>query len=261
MGVNKAYVDLAERLARASGDIICRYFRSLPQIGQKLDSTPVTIADKEAEIAMRKIIQAECPDHGIIGEEGGKIIENARFVWVLDPIDGTKNYVSGSYQFGTLISLLENGEFVLGIIDQPVLRERWLGVRGQPTTFNGEPVQVRSCTSLSEAWMYSTSPNMFEMDNGERFERLTKKVRHSLFGTDCIGYGLLASGFTDIVCEAQLKHWDYAAHVPIIEGAGGIITDWNGKSLTLGSSGTVLASGDRRIHDSALTVLSDSDLR
>ena len=109
--------------------------------------------------------------------------------------------------------------------------------------------------------MYSTSPNMFEMDNGERFERLTKKVRHSLFGTDCIGYGLLASGFTDIVCEAQLKHWDYAAHVPIIEGAGGIITDWNGKSLTLGSSGTVLASGDRRIHDSALTVLSDSDLR
>jgi len=260
MDVNNAYVDLAERLAKVSGDIICRHFRSLSQIGHKSDSTPVTIADKEAEIEMRNIIRAQCPDHGIIGEEGGSLLEKAKFVWVLDPIDGTKNYISGSYQFGTLISLLQNGDYVLGIIDQPVLRERWFGVRGKPTTFNGAPVRVRSCKSLEEAWMYTTSPNMFDFGNHQRFERLAKKVKHSLFGTDCIGYGLIASGFTDIVCEAQMKPWDYAAHVPIIEGAGGIISDWKGNSLTLNSGGTVLACGDKRVHEAALTVLSELNL-
>ena len=260
MDVNNAYIDLAERLAEVSGNIICRYFRALPKIGEKPDFTPVTIADKEAELAMREIIQAECPDHGIVGEEGGNLLEQAKFVWVLDPIDGTKNYASGSYQFGTLISLLENGNYVLGIIDQPVLRERWLGVRGKPTTFNGAPVRARSCKSLEDAWMYSTSPSMFDLGNHQRFERLTKKVKHSLFGTDCIGYGLIASGFTDIVCEARMQPWDYAAHIPIFEGAGGFISDWNGNPLTISSGGTVLACGDKRIHEAALKVLSDSTL-
>ena len=259
MDVNGTYVDLAERLAEVSGVIICRYFRSLPKIDEKADATPVTVADREAEMAMRKIIHAECPDHGIVGEEGGSITKKTRFVWVLDPIDGTKNYASGSYHFGTLISLLENDSYVLGIIDQPVLKERWLGVKGAPTTFNGKAVQTRSCDALANAWMYSTSPKMFELDNHEKFERLTKQVKNSLFGTDCIGYGLLASGLTDIVCEAQMKPWDYAAHVPIIEGAGGVISDWEGNALTLSSEGTVLACGDKRIHNAALRVLSQID--
>ena len=256
MHVSETYVDLAERLAEASGKIVRRHFRSLSGVGEKQDLTPVTIADKEAEFAMRKMIQVEYPDHGIIGEEGGNTLQNNEFVWVLDPIDGTKNYASGSYQFGTLISLLEEGTCILGIIDQPVLKERWLGVRGRPTTFNADPVQARTCDELTDAWMYSSNPGMFELDNQKRFASLASRVKYSLFGTDCIGYGLVASGFTDIICEAQMKPWDYAAHIPIIEGAGGVISDWKGNPLTLYSGGTVLACGDARIHKAALEVLS-----
>ena len=130
------FVNFANLLADEASKIINSYFRKKINIDNKEDESPVTIADKEAEIEMRNIIRAQCPDHGIIGEEGGSLLEKAKFVWVLDPIDGTKNYISGSYQFGTLISLLQNGDYVLGIIDQPVLRERWFGVRGKPTTFN-----------------------------------------------------------------------------------------------------------------------------
>ena len=256
MVVPNAYVDLAGRLAEASGIVVRRYFRSLPDVEEKSDTTPVTIADRQAEVAMRELIQAKFPDHGIFGEEGDSILARSEFVWVLDPIDGTKNYVSGSYQFGTLISLLKDGVCVLGIIDQPVLKERWLGVKGQPTTFNGKPVQTRICDTLIKAWMFSTTPAMFKSERRDAFERLAGRVKYSLFGTDCIGYGLLASGHTDIVCEAQLKPWDFAAHVPIIEGAGGVISDWTGYSLNLSSGDTVLACGDKRMHDAALEILS-----
>ena len=258
MTVPAAYVDLAGRLAEASGSITRHYFRSLPEVGEKSDTTPVTVADWEAEVAMRKMILANYPEHGIVGEEGGAVRENAEFVWVLDPIDGTKNYASGSYQFGTLVSLLQDSNYVLGIIDQPILRERWLGVRGQPTTFNGKPIKSRKCDSLKNAWMYSTTPAMFKFEKLKLFEGLADQVQHSLFGTDCIGYGLLASGYIDIVCEAQMNLWDYAAHVPIVEGAGGVISDWGGNPLTLKSGGTVLASGDKRVHDAALKALAGS---
>ena len=257
MDVNETYVALAVRLAEASGKIVARNFRSLSGVEEKHDSTPVTIADKEAEIVMREMIQVEYPDHGIVGEEGGNTLQNNEFVWVLDPIDGTKNYASGSYQFGTLISLLKGETCILGIIDQPVLKERWLGVRGKPTTFNGSSVQTRTCHGLTHAWMYSSNPEMFQLDNQKRFSRLASRVKYSLFGTDCIGYGLVASGFTDIICEAQMKPWDYTAHVPIIEGAGGVIRDWKGNPLTLDSGGTVLACGDAQIHEAALEVLSE----
>ncbi|MEE2746401.1 MAG: inositol monophosphatase family protein [Pseudomonadota bacterium] len=255
MVVPKSYIELAGRLADTSAKIIEHYFRSLADIDEKSDETPITLADRESEVAMRELIHSQFPDHGIIGEEGKAVFENAEFVWVLDPIDGTKNYACGSYNFGTLISLIHNRQFLLGIINQPILRERWLGIRGEPTLFNGRLAQTRKCSTLGDAWMFATSPSMFQRGDEARFEELANCVKHSLFGTDCIGYALLASGFTDIVCEATLHPWDYAALIPVIEGAGGVITDWSGQPLNMDSDGKVLACGDKNLHAAALNKL------
>lgn len=255
MNVPEPFVTLAERLAETARPIIRGYFRSGAAVSFKADQSPVTAADKEAEAAMRAVIEAACPDHGILGEEGDGVRTGADYVWVLDPIDGTKNFASGSYQFGTLIALVHQGTPVLGIIDQPVLEERWLGITGGPTRFNGKDVHTRTCDDLADAWMYSTSPAMFTGPDEPAFGRLAGAVKHALFGTDCYGYGLLASGHTDIICEAQMNPWDYAALVPVIEGAGGVITDWQGGALTLDSDGRVLAAGDKRAHRMAMNAL------
>ncbi len=258
MSAAAAFTELAGRLADASGDVIRRYFRNQPNVDDKADSSPVTAADKEAEAVMRAVLGTGFPDHGIVGEEGDSVREDAEYLWVLDPIDGTKNFASGSYQFGTLISLLKDGAPILGVIDQPVLRERWLGVTGEATTFNGEPMKTRACGALEEAWMYSTNPGMFRGAHETAFNSLAAQVKHSLFGTDCIGYGLLASGHTDIICEADMNPWDYMALIPVIEGAGGVVTDWKGETLTLDSGGTVLACGDKRLHALAIKALADA---
>ncbi len=249
------YVALAERLAETARPIIRGYFRADAQLTFKADQSPVTAADKEAEAAMRAVIEAEQPDHGILGEEEVGVREDAEYLWVLDPIDGTKNFASGSYQFGTLIALVHRGTPVIGVIDQPMLDERWIGIAGDATRFNGAPASTRECAALSDAWMYSTTPDMFVGVNEARFKNLSGNVKHALFGTDCYGYGLLAGGYTDIVCEAQMNLWDYMAHIPIIEGAGGKITDWSGAPLTLESDGTVLAAGDADIHAAAVQAL------
>ena len=250
-----AYSELAGRLADASGEVIRRYFRNLPDVSDKADASPVTIADQQAEAVMRALLKAESPDHGILGEEGESVRQDADHLWVLDPIDGTKNFASGSYQFGTLISLLMDGAPVLGIIDQPVLGERWFGVAGETTTFNGQPIQTRACPALADAWMYSTNPAMFQGVAEHAFKSLAGGVKHALFGTDCIGFGLLAAGHTDLICEADMRPWDYMALIPIVEGAGGVISDWHGDPLTLTSDGTVLAAGDPRVHAFAIDAL------
>lgn len=255
MTVPDSYLALAGRLADISGPIIARYFRSGITIADKQDASPVTAADREAEAAIRAVLEAECPDHGILGEEHGAQNIDAEYVWVLDPIDGTKSFVTGKPLFGTLIALCQNGTPILGVIDQPILKERWIGAMGHPTTFNGTVIQTRSCTDISEAWLYATSPAMFEGANESRFNRLADKVKFPLFGGDCYAYGLLASGFTDLVCEATMQPYDYAALVPIVEGAGGKMSDWSGAALTLTSDGTVLASGDTTLHQTALDIL------
>ena len=246
---------LAERLADTARPIIRGYFRADAQLTFKADQSPVTAADTEAEAAMRAVIETAQPDHGILGEEQAGVREDADYLWVLDPIDGTKNFASGSYQFGTLIALVHQGRPVIGVIDQPILDERWIGITGEATQFNGESASTRGCATLRDAWMYSTTPAMFDGANEARFKNLSGSVKHALFGTDCYGYGLLASGHTDIICEAQMNPWDYMAHIPIIEGAGGIISDWSGAPLTLKSDGTVLAAGDADIHAAAVQAL------
>jgi inositol-phosphate phosphatase/L-galactose 1-phosphate phosphatase/histidinol-phosphatase len=250
-----AFVILAERLAEAVRPIVMGYFRSGVTIDDKADTTPVTVADREAETAMRRLIADACPDHGILGEEYGADRVDATCVWVLDPIDGTKSFVTGKPLFGTLIALLREGTPIVGVIDMPALGERWIGVDGRPTTFNGRPARVRPCPDLDRAWLYASSPHMFPGADAEAFERLRLKCRAAIYGADCYAYGLLASGTVDLVCEATTKPHDYCALVPVVAGAGGMISDWRGRPLGLESDGRVLAAGDEGAHATAREVL------
>jgi inositol-phosphate phosphatase / L-galactose 1-phosphate phosphatase / histidinol-phosphatase len=215
----------------------------------------VTAADRAAEAAMRRLIRAHFPQHGIIGEEYGGEREDAEFVWVLDPIDGTKSFISGVPLFGTLIALTQRGKPILGVIDQPIQRERWLGGVGRPTTFNGAPVHCRECPALAAATVFATSPDMFRDGDAAAFARLAEAAKLVRFGADCYAYGLVALGFVDLVVEAGLKPYDFSAMAPIIGGAGGIATDWRGTALSLVSDGRVLVAGDRRVHETAVGLL------
>ena len=250
-----SFVELAGRLADAARGVVMKHFRSPLTVDTKPDRSPVTIADKEAEAAMRALIEDAFPDHGIIGEEMDDRREDAEFVWVLDPIDGTQSFVTGKPLFGTLIALLERGKPVLGVMDMPALSERWTGARGRPTTFNGQSATVRACKELDQAWLYATSPHMFGDADFPAFERLRKQARRAIYGAECMAYGMLANGWVDIVCEGTMKLYDYAPMVPIVEGAGGVITDWQGRALGLDGNGTVLAAGDPDLHAASLDVL------
>jgi inositol-phosphate phosphatase / L-galactose 1-phosphate phosphatase / histidinol-phosphatase len=254
--VPPAFLALAHALADAAAAIVLRYFRMPVAVDDKPDLTPVTIADREAEAAMRRLLEASVPAHGVIGEEHGAVRADAEYVWVLDPIDGTKNYISGIPIFGTLIGLAHGGRPVLGIIDQPVLRERWEGCLGRRSRLNGNEIATRACAELARATLYATSPDMFQGPDRPRFDRLRAKAKLTRYGADCYAYAQLASGFIDLVVESDLKPYDFTALVPVIEGAGGAIVDWAGKALHLGSDGRVLACGDPRLVPPALAALS-----
>lgn len=237
---------LAHRLADAAGEAIRPLFRGRWSEERKDDRSYVTEADRAAEAAMRVILEAERPGDGIHGEEYGLIREGAARQWVLDPIDGTTSFIAGRPIFGTLIALVQDGWPVIGIIDQPILKERWAGRLGEATTFNGRYVRTRACPDLAEAVLGTTSPNAFSNDEADAFMGLAKGVaeRKIVWGGDCYSYGLLAGGHMDIVCEANLKLHDFAALVPVVEGAGGTMSDWQGHPLDAGSEGRVLALGD-----------------
>ncbi|MGE0714179.1 MAG: histidinol-phosphatase [Alphaproteobacteria bacterium] len=243
---------LAQRLADAAGAVIRPHFRTPVAVDDKADSSPVTIADRDSEAAMRRLIEDAFPDHGILGEEHGSKATDAEFVWVLDPIDGTKAFISGVPVFGTLIALLRDGRPILGVIDQPISRERWVGISGVGTTLNGRPVHTRACPTLDRATLFATAPDMFKGADVDAFERLRRSVKLMRWGTDCYATAMVASGFADLVVEASLQPYDYCALVPVIEGAGGIATDWQGRPLTLGSDGRSAIAGDARAHAAAL---------
>ncbi len=247
---------IAQRLADAAGNAIRPLFRGDWSQERKADASPVTEADRAAEAAMRAIIEAECPDDGIIGEEYGTRNEGAGRQWVLDPIDGTISFMAGRPIFGTLIALLQDGWPVLGVIDQPIAAERWVGRIGEGTTFNGLPVRTRACKELSEATIASSGPQYFTDDQGGAFMSLAAQTSQIVvWGGDCYNYGLLASGHLDVVCEAGLKLYDYAALVPIVEGAGGMMSDWQGNPLDANSDGTVLALGEPARLEEALEAM------
>ena len=241
-----AEIALAHRLADAAREAILPHFRAGMTSERKADATPVTLADRAAEAAMRAIIKAEFPDDALHGEEYGAETGSSGRTWVLDPIDGTAGFLAGRPLFGTLIALVVEGWPVLGVIDQAVLKERWLGVTGRPTTLNGQPVRTRACASLADATLATTGPHYFDDHEGEHFMALAARTDHRrmVMGGDCYNYAMLATGQLDIVCEANLKLHDYAALVPVVEGAGGTMCDWNGDPLHAASDGHVLALGD-----------------
>jgi len=241
-----AEIALAHRLADAARAEILPHFREQPDTEAKDDATPVSVADRAAEEAMRRILKAEVPQDGVVGEEFGNEGGKSSRQWVLDPIDGTTAFLAGRPIFATLIALLVDGFPVLGMIDQPVNKERWLGVMGEGTTFNGKSVATRRCRELSAATIATTGPQYFSQDEGDVFMALASQTDHKrmVMGGDCYNYACLASGHIDIVCEAGLKLYDYAALVPVVEGAGGMMSDWNGEPLHAGSDGRVLALGD-----------------
>jgi inositol-phosphate phosphatase/L-galactose 1-phosphate phosphatase/histidinol-phosphatase len=249
------FVSFAHELAEASGKVIARYFRQPIDIITKEDLSPVTIADRETESAMRALIKARFPGHGIVGEEHGTEKRDAEFVWVLDPIDGTKSFISGRPLFGTLIALCQNGRPVLGVIDHPAIGERWIGAHGHPTLFQGKPVKVRPCPDLAKASLFASSPEMFDPEDQPRYQRLRHACKMSVYGSDCYHYGIVASGFGDVAIEANMGIYDYLSTVPVVEGAGGIVTDWQGNALTMASDDKVLACGDRRAHEKVLKLI------
>ena len=252
-------IAFAGRLADAAGKIALQYFRTSVAVDDKEDESPVTIADRGAEQAMREMIARERPQDGIIGEEFGKERAGASRVWVLDPIDGTKSFISGRPMFGTLVALAIDGVPELGVIDCSAVAERWVGVKGRRTTHRvrdgaARDVRVRACPELKLATLYCSSPLMFK-EHFPAFERVREKVKLPMYGGDCYAYGLVASGFADLDIEAGLQVYDYAAVAPVVEGAGGIMTDWRGKALDLSGDGRVIAAGDRKAHAAALELL------
>ncbi|MEP0189198.1 MAG: inositol monophosphatase family protein [Erythrobacter sp.] len=246
--MTKEDLQLARRLADAAGEAIVPLFRGDWEAEVKADHSAVTQADRAAEAAMRAIIEEVRPDDGIIGEEYGTRNEGAGRQWVLDPIDGTQSFVAGRAIFGTLIALCQDGWPVLGVIDQPIQKERWVGQIGEGTTLNGKPVKARNCPAIEGMSIATTSPHCFDAAQSDAYLNLITnaypKRPWPVYGGDCYNYALLASGHIDCVVEAGLKLYDYAALVPVVEGAGGMMADWQGNPLDAHSDGTVIALGD-----------------
>ncbi|GBR70796.1 inositol monophosphatase family protein [Gluconobacter kanchanaburiensis] len=241
-------MDAATACADIARRTILPHFRTTLHADAKSDDSPVTIADRQAEQAMRSVLQNALPGHDILGEEDGLSGGGSEWLWVLDPIDGTRAFLTGRPTFGTLVALFHNGHPVLGLIDQPVTGERWIGVAGQPTCFLSDRlpgvIGTRSCPAAAEAELSCTAPEIMTPDHAPRFANLQKHTRRTSWGGDCYAYGLLALGQIDVIAECTMKPWDWGALVPVVEGAGGRITDWQGQPLNLQSDGTVLACGD-----------------
>ena len=247
------YLPFMRELARASGDFITPIFANpaLP-VDFKGDDSPVTAADRGAEELMRRLIAQRHPTHGVIGEEFGPDRPDAEWVWVLDPIDGTKSFITGVPLFGTLLALLHRGQPVLGCIHQPILGQLMIG-DGYTTTLNDRPVRVRDTPSLAQATLLtSDSLNLARYQNGPACDALVRSVRLYRTWGDCYGYLLLAAGFADICLDPIMNPWDIAALIPVISGAGGIITDWRGGAPYPAES-TIAASP--RLHAAVLAAL------
>jgi len=253
--------DMNEFLATAnealaeSGATIKRYFRQQVRVESKADATPVTIVDQTAEAQIRKVINRRHPDHGIFGEEHGIDRSESHYEWVIDPIDGTKSFISGMPIFGTLLGLTYQSSAKIGVIDMPILNERWVGAEGQVTTHNGSACKVSAVQTLEQATLYCTEPEMFDPIQLQRFELLSEQVKLRRFGGDCYCYGLLASGQIDLVVEGRLHFYDIMALIPVIEGAGGVISGWDGQSLQKDGDGLVIAAATPRIHEATLEIL------
>ncbi|HET9714545.1 MAG TPA: histidinol-phosphatase [Pseudolabrys sp.] len=255
------FASFVDQLATASGDTILPFFRTALAIENKAIGgfDPVTAADRAAEQTMRALIRKHFPDHGILGEEYGSERTDAEYVWVLDPIDGTKSFISGMLAWGTLIGLMRFGEPVFGAVHQPFTRERFSG-DGGAATYRGPAgdrnLRVRQCTSIEEALLFTTSPLLMNASDRSAFAKLEERVKLSRYGGDCYAYCMLASGLIDLIIETEIKPYDIVAIMPIIAGAGGIVTTWENGPAQAG--GRIIVAGDRAVHAAALDILNAS---
>ncbi len=255
-----------EELADVSGEAIMPFFRTTLAADDKAHGgafDPVTEADRAAELAMRRLIERTFPNHGVIGEEFGNKHDDAEYVWVLDPIDGTKSFISGFPTWGTLIGLQHRGQPCYGLMHQPFTRERFHG-DGEAAYWRGparngkagverRKLSVRPCATLAQATLMTTSPLLIEPELRERFQHVEAEVRLSRYGGDCYAYCALAAGHVDLVIESGLNAYDIVALIPIIEGAGGVVTTWDGGDPARG--GAIVAAGDRGLHETAMRLL------
>ena len=250
-----SWIDVAGAAADAARGVIRGAYRRAGAVESKGDGSPVTAADLEAEQAMRAAIAAAFPADGIRGEEMPERNAGAETVWVLDPIDGTRSFITGKPVFTTLIGVVHRGVPVVGLIDQAITDERWLGARGRATTWNGAPARVRACADLARAAMYTTGTEWYGPEERARFDHLRDRVGMTLFSADAYAFGLLASGQIDLAIECRLAPHDFAALAPVVEGAGGILTDWQGRPPDPAGLADILAAGDPRVHEAAMAVL------
>lgn len=247
-------LNTAHALADAAAAQSMAWFRQPLEVITKADESPVTLADRAAETAMRAVLGAQAPADGIYGEEHGQERLDAARVWVLDPIDGTRSFITGSPLWGTLIAALEAGRVTLGMIDMPVLGERWVGANGVATR-NGRPVRTRGTTEIAQARIVTTSPDIFNAADWQAFDALSRQCAMRRFGGDCYGYAQLAGGTLDLVVETGLQPYDYLGPAGVIEAAGGVVTDWEGRPLGLVPDCRVIAAATPELHRAALAVL------
>lgn len=250
------FKQLAHQLADTSGAVIKKYFRKVG-FEDKSDATPVTIADREAELAIREILKQQRPDDAIWGEEYGESAGTSGYRWILDPVDGTLPFTAGRPSFATIIGLEHNGQNILGVVDQPITQDRWIGVLGEGAWHNGNPARTSGKKDLSTALLGCTTIERMVKNEAEwaAFSRTRGAVKNVLYGGDAFGYGCLASGWIDVIVESGLKLHDYAGLTPIIEAAGGVITDWRGHSLVGVEKSNVLAAATPELHAAALELL------
>lgn len=273
---NNEFVNFINFLADESAIIAKKYFRQPNKEKEKLDKSPVTLADQEIEALIRYNIKKKYPDHGIIGEEYDDINPDAKYKWIIDPIDGTSSFIIGRPIFGTLIALTHNNKPIIGILDQPISNERWIGISNIGSYFidtkltktsnyynlitsnNSQKITTRNINSINDSVMCSSSPFYFKDQNDQKILQhltsLTKyqKIGGIIYGGDCYSFVCLAMGFVDIIIEPGLQNYDYAATQIIIEMAGGVVSDWQGKDLNLKSDARLLACSNPELHQLVL---------
>ncbi len=251
----ESFLYFAEQLADQSRAMLLAASQRKPEVEIKADASYVTSTDKAVEATLREMISARYPDHGILGEEFENTNIDAEFVWVLDPIDGTAPFVAGIPVFGSLIGLAWNGAPYVGVIEQPMTQDRWVGVTGIKAQFNGKPIRTRPCASIEVAFTTCSNADFMNAEEHARFDRVRRRAQYVQYGGSCYSYGVLASGRTDLALDGGLDAFDIYAPAAVITGAGGYVTDWNGKPLSFDMQGNVLAAGDKSRLDEVISIV------
>ncbi|OUW96877.1 MAG: hypothetical protein CBD97_00435 [Pelagibacteraceae bacterium TMED237] len=251
------FVNFANLLADSASKTSMHYFRKKLDIENKDDESPVTIADKETEEIIRELIKKKFPNHGILGEEYENENLDSEFIWVIDPIDGTRSYIAGHKDFGNLISLLHDNQPIIGIINCPAHNERWIGIKNNKTTCNGKEVSTSGVNKIENSYLFTSGIYFLEPFFKKGFEKIKEKSKYFRLGGDCYMYGMLSSGLIDIVIEDTLKAHDYMALINVVEGSGGKITDKQGKPINLQSDGSLIASSSSQLHSEIIKIINN----